>query len=608
MAYTQKGMTQTFGNTTATTVTKLQDNGCTMIPANGPFGNKTIGPRTVIVMADPLEWNEQSTYEYMTLVLSDGNSYISKKDVPAGTPVTNSEYWVKSSDWNAQLATIDKNMIKYNHAMFASGSFDSFNDIELNVGDIVYVTDRGLYTVISEGAANGHDIVSTGSNILQYKPYNGTVRVSELGYEAGDNIDNVFAVYNGVVEKIHIDGIGFMITKPIIINQTTEITGKTTKGGFYQNLTNLVWGGSADTACISTINSSDGLTGELNVTSNVKLNNLSVNAGTAKVGMVLYGACEVDSESFGNLGVYGGSYGVVIGHNWTGSIGSIRLQHQSVCGVYGDNSHSVVKPTNDTSYDINNMIFKDIHANYSPNAVVINNGGTGNVINTIEVEHYTDCGVQLSNNFSGFIGAIYTETASVIEGTKNFNYDFKSIPGAKFETVGQTIGYMNGQKFSFNGDIVVLSLHGDPEDYRPLAPKPYVYSLESTGNVLIVKSNVTVDGQFPPLNLGVTASTLFTRDAGQLFGECAKGQSCRLKMTLITSGTTEDSFSFGSSNITIDSTLPSGTVVLDRTITPYNNYIDINKTANTSGGYYLATIYGANVPTYQSIVTIPEVE
>ena len=110
MASTQKGMTQKFGNVTASTVTKLTDNGCQMIPANGPFGNKTIGPRTVIVMADPLEWDSNTTYEYLTLVLNGGNSYISKKDVPAGVPVTNEDYWVKSSDWNAQLAQIEQDI------------------------------------------------------------------------------------------------------------------------------------------------------------------------------------------------------------------------------------------------------------------------------------------------------------------------------------------------------------------------------------------------------------------------------------------------------------------------------------------------------------------
>lgn len=110
MASTSKQMTQKFGKTTATTTTVLNDNSCQMIPANGPFGNKTIGPRTVIVMADPLEWNEGTSYEYLTLVINNGNSYISKKDVPAGTPVTNKDYWVKSSDWNAQLDNIQNDI------------------------------------------------------------------------------------------------------------------------------------------------------------------------------------------------------------------------------------------------------------------------------------------------------------------------------------------------------------------------------------------------------------------------------------------------------------------------------------------------------------------
>lgn len=111
MASTSKQMTQKFGRTTAVTTTQLTDNGCQMIPANGPFGNKTIGPRTVIVPADPLEWNNGTTYEYLTLVLAEsGNSYISKRDVPAGTPVTNTDYWIKSSDWNAQLADIQDHL------------------------------------------------------------------------------------------------------------------------------------------------------------------------------------------------------------------------------------------------------------------------------------------------------------------------------------------------------------------------------------------------------------------------------------------------------------------------------------------------------------------
>lgn len=158
MASTSKQMTQKFGRTTATTTTVLNDNGCQMIPANGPFGNKTIGPRTVIVPADPLEWNEGTTYEYMTLVLApSGNSYISKRDVPAGTPVTNTDYWIKSSDWNAQLADIQdiikdmKEWSKSNPVYYGadptgvSDSSAAINEcIQANIGKTIEFT-AGIY-------------------------------------------------------------------------------------------------------------------------------------------------------------------------------------------------------------------------------------------------------------------------------------------------------------------------------------------------------------------------------------------------------------------------------------------------------------------------------
>lgn len=108
---TTKAYTQRAGSATVCTTQTLVDESCASIPVTGPFGNKTVGPRTVIVLSDPLEWNEESTYEYLTLVLgNDGNSYISKKDVPAGTPLTDGDYWIKSSDYNAQLASIQADL------------------------------------------------------------------------------------------------------------------------------------------------------------------------------------------------------------------------------------------------------------------------------------------------------------------------------------------------------------------------------------------------------------------------------------------------------------------------------------------------------------------
>lgn len=72
------------------------------------LGIQATGPRTVIVPADPIIWDESTSYEYMTLVASTdfGQGYVSKRDVPSGTPLTDTDYWIPVASYNAQLAQL----------------------------------------------------------------------------------------------------------------------------------------------------------------------------------------------------------------------------------------------------------------------------------------------------------------------------------------------------------------------------------------------------------------------------------------------------------------------------------------------------------------------
>ena len=66
------------------------------------------GPRTVIVPADPITWDEHKSYEYLTLVTTEdfGQGYVSKRDVPSGTPLTNTDYWIPVASFNAQVGQL----------------------------------------------------------------------------------------------------------------------------------------------------------------------------------------------------------------------------------------------------------------------------------------------------------------------------------------------------------------------------------------------------------------------------------------------------------------------------------------------------------------------
>lgn len=63
-----------------------------------------IGARYVPKFADPVEWQTNVAYEPLTIVTRYGNSYTSKKSVPAGVDPANApEYWAATGNYNAQV-------------------------------------------------------------------------------------------------------------------------------------------------------------------------------------------------------------------------------------------------------------------------------------------------------------------------------------------------------------------------------------------------------------------------------------------------------------------------------------------------------------------------
>lgn len=66
------------------------------------------GSRYIPKFADPLQWDANTAYEHLTVVYSCGRTYISKVDVPTGSPLPKypklqNEWWATYADYNAQL-------------------------------------------------------------------------------------------------------------------------------------------------------------------------------------------------------------------------------------------------------------------------------------------------------------------------------------------------------------------------------------------------------------------------------------------------------------------------------------------------------------------------
>ena len=64
---------------------------------------KYVGKRIVPLPCG--EWVQTKEYEMLSVVLyaETGDSYMAKRQVPAGTAITDTAFWAKSSEWSQQV-------------------------------------------------------------------------------------------------------------------------------------------------------------------------------------------------------------------------------------------------------------------------------------------------------------------------------------------------------------------------------------------------------------------------------------------------------------------------------------------------------------------------
>lgn len=72
-----------------------------------------IGARYVPVFADPVDWNNTRTYEPLTIVLYQGDSYTSAQYVPKGIDITNEDFWKRTGSYNAQVEQYRKDVTTF---------------------------------------------------------------------------------------------------------------------------------------------------------------------------------------------------------------------------------------------------------------------------------------------------------------------------------------------------------------------------------------------------------------------------------------------------------------------------------------------------------------
>lgn len=94
-----------------------------------------IGARYVPVFANPIEWNINTAYEALTIVTYQGSSYTSKKNVPAGTAISDTTFWAMTGNYNAQVETYREEV-----EQLAEDYYKTVNDKYIIIADSYGVT------------------------------------------------------------------------------------------------------------------------------------------------------------------------------------------------------------------------------------------------------------------------------------------------------------------------------------------------------------------------------------------------------------------------------------------------------------------------------------
>lgn len=159
-----------------------------------------IGSRYVPLLADPVEWSSTKTYEPLTIVTHEGNSYTSRQFVPVGVDIANEQFWALTGNYNAQVEQYRRETAQMveNFDTFTTDitrQFDEFSDsvteeiqniaapIDVSVRDGVDNTGVDDSTV---GIQNVIDNAPIGATLL-FK--NGVYRFSTLNLKSGINYD-----------------------------------------------------------------------------------------------------------------------------------------------------------------------------------------------------------------------------------------------------------------------------------------------------------------------------------------------------------------------------------------------------------------------------------
>lgn len=91
-----------------------------------------VGARYVPLFANPAQWSSNNSYEPLTIVVNEGNSYTSIQYVPKGIDITNESYWALTGNYNAQVEQYRQEVSTFDNRI---STLEGSHDTVVVIGD-----------------------------------------------------------------------------------------------------------------------------------------------------------------------------------------------------------------------------------------------------------------------------------------------------------------------------------------------------------------------------------------------------------------------------------------------------------------------------------------
>lgn len=130
-----------------------------------------IGARYVPLFADPIDWDKTKTYEPLTIVYHQGNSYTSRQSVPAGVDITDTTYWALTGNYNAQIEQYRKETasklsnVTIDGTLKGDGTEKDPLKVKLNHSTVMSDTGKTVYPTLMHKQGDSSKILGIGFNV-----------------------------------------------------------------------------------------------------------------------------------------------------------------------------------------------------------------------------------------------------------------------------------------------------------------------------------------------------------------------------------------------------------------------------------------------------------